>query len=132
VVEGELRSTSDDKLEKEKRKIIEVFQTAAGECGCQIEIAEELSFSSFGIDPGSEGAILLAKAMRDCGVEPNFVSTGGGSDANIFNQDNLAMMTVNVGMVGAHSKDEYILKEDLSTVARILTRLIRLAAGAEH
>lgn len=131
VVQGELRSLSEERLEEERRAMVDRFRQVADRCGCRVEVQVERSFSRFRIDTSSDPVAELRRAMEGCGLKPWFARTGGGSDANVLNQGHLEMITLNVGLVNAHSIEEYIMKEDLLNVSRILVRLALMGALEE-
>jgi len=131
VVQGELRSLSEERLEEERRAMVDRFRQVADRTGCRVEVQVKRSFSRFSIDTSSAPVAELCRAMEECGLEPWFARTGGGSDANVLNQGDLEMITLNVGLANAHSSEEFILKEDLLNVSRILVCLALMGAPEE-
>lgn len=127
-VDAEVRSLDPEALEREKDFVLRCFTDACRESQCELALAEERSFVGYRVDRQGVPARLLAGAMQDCGIEPSFAASGGGSDANILNQAGFEMITMNIGLVNAHSKQEYILKRDLLDITRILMRLATLAS----
>ncbi len=121
LVEGEVRSLDKTRLEKERDLVLATFRREAAAGGCNLEEYMEASFEAFQVDTSSAPVQLLAKAMRECGLEPSFVSSGGGSDANILNKAGFTMLNVGIGLVDAHSRSESILKKDLCDTARLVT-----------
>jgi len=129
VVECELRSFSEERLDTERDLVIKSFERAAEDTGCELDIQVERSFRQFKLDPSSTPVIFLAAALKECGFEPKLNASGGGSDANIFNRQGVPTSVMNIGLVNAHSKEEYILKEDLHGIARSITALAFIAAN---
>lgn len=128
VVEGELRSHSEGRLDEERELVLESFRKAAQESGCELECEVAHSFSRFELDASSTPVRLLSIALQECGFEPVMCSSGGGSDANIFNHQGFQVAVMNIGLVNAHCKDEFIMKEELHGIARAAERLAFLAA----
>jgi tripeptide aminopeptidase len=126
VVEGEIRSLSEGRLEEERERMVEQFKQVAGSRGCGLDLEVERSFPGFKLDPDAKPVQHLLKAMRMCGVEPDLITSGGGSDANVFNVRGITAATMNIGLVNAHSQQEYVLKEDLVTVTRIVSSLVSM------
>lgn len=120
VVQGEVRSLSDERLSEERRRVSTVFEDAARDCGCTLEINEERSFQRFEIDTGSRHVRLITRAMAECGIEPFFITSGGGSDANVLNEKGVEAVNLNMGFHNAHSERELICKDDLFAGARLL------------
>jgi len=61
--------------------------------------------------------------MRDCGVDPFFITSGGGSDANVFNAAGMQMLNINIGIEDAHSLCESVNMSDMLAVTRLMLRL---------
>jgi tripeptide aminopeptidase len=56
-------------------------------------------------------------------------TTGGGSDANIFNSVGLKAANLAVGMQNAHTTEECLDSKDLVNVVRILWDMIQMSAA---
>ncbi len=127
VAEGEIRSMSETRLDGERDHMVEAFQRAAAGRGCALKVEVERSFEHFRLDPGAAPVRLLSEALKRIGIEPVLRSSGGGSDANVFNRAGLEMVVMQIGLSMAHSTEEYILKDDLHDVARAVAETVRLA-----
>jgi len=134
VVEGEIRSMSDERLEAERDRIVSSFQKSAEAAGCELVTEIEHSFQHFKLDAASTPVYQLAMALKSCGFEPGLTSSGGGSDANVLNRAGLSLAVMNIGLVNAHSTQELIKKDQMEGVARVIARLAYAAAdeGAER
>ncbi len=66
-------------------------------------------------------------AARNLHFPARLVSSGGGSDANIFNNLGIACANLGIGMKKVHTTEEFIKVEDLVNIARLLLEIIRLA-----
>jgi tripeptide aminopeptidase len=129
VVESEIRSLSEGRLDAERDLVVKSFEKAAEETGCELEMQIARSFRQFKLDPSSTPVIFLAAALKECGFEPTLKASGGGSDANILNRQGLPTAVMNIGLVNAHSKEEYILKSELHGIARSVTALAFIAGN---
>ncbi len=123
VVEGEIRSLESSRLEQERDAMIGAFKSAARRHGCKIGIEVDRTFEQFRLPSDSNPVIYLSAALEECGFNPRLARSGGGSDANILNRAGFEMAVMQIGLANAHSKDEYILKEDLVAVARVINKL---------
>lgn len=128
-VEGELRSHSDERLDAERARVISNFERAAEEGGCTLEMEIARSFERFQLDGSSVPVRFIAAALKDCGFEPFLGRSGGGSDANILNKEGLEVAVMNIGLVNAHSKEEFIMKDELVGIARAVERLAFISAA---
>ena len=128
VIEGEVRSRDPEKLERARREVLEGFEAAAREHGCELEPEVERTFEQFRLESGSAPVRFLAASLEESGFDPFLCSSGGGSDANVLNRRGIETAVMNIGLVNAHSTDEYITKADLAGIARTVERLAGLAA----
>jgi len=120
VVTCEVRGLSDARAEEEKSKMREAFELAASGAGCSLEVEETCSFRRFAIDTGSEHVRHIASSMEACGIEPFYITSGGGSDANVFNEHGIEAVNINMGFRDAHSGRESVGKADLAAAASLL------------
>lgn len=123
VVEGEIRSLESSRLEQERDAMIGAFKSAARRHGCKIGIEVDRTFEQFHLPSDSHPVRYLSAALVECGFNPSLARSGGGSDANILNHAGFEMAVMQIGLANAHSKDEYILKEDLVAAARVVNKL---------
>lgn len=125
VLNGELRSHSKETLEKTRSRIFETARKIADEAGAVITIDDQLEYSSYRIRNDDPYVRFMEGVFRDCGTTPVHVVTGGGADANIFNQRGIETLNISSGMQKVHSKDEFIYLEDLyKGCAVVLTAVI--------
>ena len=66
-------------------------------------------------------------AVRSLGLTPELVSTGGGSDCNVFNAHGIAAVDLAIGMSEVHTCQEFIKVADLELSARLVEALIEQA-----
>lgn len=133
IVEGEIRSLSDGRLAEEVAGMSRAFRDAASGSGCSLDVETERSFQRFAIDTGSPHVGRIEGAMSRCGIEPFFLKSGGGSDANVFNEMGVETVNINAGFENPHSLRESIRKEDLLALTRLLVELatdVEVGGGA--
>ena len=73
-----------------------------------------------------EFAKEVIKSYKNVGVEAKEVIIGGGSDANFFAEEGFNSLIVGVGMEKVHTKEEYIVLEDLENTTRALIDYLKL------
>ena len=113
VIQGEIRSHRSDVLEKTRDTIFHTARRLADEHHAAIIISEEEEYKAFKIDAAEPFLPFLEGVFRKCGIEPVYVQTGGGSDANVFNEQGIIAINISTGMEKVHSTDEYISLKDL-------------------
>jgi tripeptide aminopeptidase len=107
------------------------FAAAAGEC--EVDTRLEESYRGYRFRRDDRPVQLAARALERCGVQPRYVLTGGGADANVFNAAGLECVNLANGMVDIHTPDERIAVEDLERMVDVTLALVdeaRLAAPA--
>ena len=124
VVEGEVRSLEEERLVEEREKMISSFERSASSSGCEVKIDVSRSFESFHVNIDSYPVRLLIDCMKEFGVTPRFLTSGGGSDNNILAQSGKSLVTMSTGMINPHSTDESIREDDVRLLANILLRVI--------
>ena len=108
-----------------KNEIFESARSAASVCGAEIEITGQEEYAAFNISSDDQFLKYIESVFRSCGIEPELSSTGGGSDANIFNKNSITAINISNGMQSVHSTDEFILIEDLCRGAEIVFCAVR-------
>ncbi|XMB86457.1 M20/M25/M40 family metallo-hydrolase [Mycoplasmatota bacterium WC44] len=103
---GEARSLSDKKLEKQSQHMKDCFEKAAKDFGAQVEVEITKSFSSFKTDINSDFAQEVKSNLESLGHEVNFISTGGGSDANIYAEHGINSIIMSTGLDKPHTLEE--------------------------
>lgn len=113
IIKGELRSQNEGDLEKTKQALFKTAETVAKQNGAQLEIAGREEYKAFRIDENDPFLRFLDEIYKKCGLEPVHTTTGGGSDANIFNQNGIMAINISTGMQKVHSTEEHIHIKDL-------------------
>ena len=72
---------------------------------------------------------LAERAFARMGLETQCLSSGGGSDVNVFNLKGLPSVNLAAGMERVHTSDEYISVESLQQLLSFLLALIEEAAA---
>jgi tripeptide aminopeptidase len=120
VLRGELRSRSGPELETTRKKIFDRALSIAEAHGAEIAISPYEEYRSFTFPESDPFLRFLCGVFRKCGKEPLLVPTGGGSDANIFNERGMKAVNMATGMRRVHSTDEHIYLGDLHDGCRLL------------
>ncbi len=126
-IAGEARSHVDEKLERQVTSMLEAVSYAAAAGGVDVEVAVVDEFQGFNIGPGHLAYDLALQAFADIDIRPEPVSTGGGSDVNVFNLKGVPSVNLSAGMEQVHTPDEYISVESLHQCHQLLLAIIRKA-----
>jgi tripeptide aminopeptidase len=121
---GEARSRELGKLEEQTARMVAALAGAADRHGARPEIQVERAYDGYTLSEGHPIVRRLADACRTVGVEPNFVPSGGGSDANIYNAHGIEVVNLSVGMDNVHTTDEYVAVADIVAAAEIVLTFV--------
>ena len=121
---GEARSHDDDKLADLVREMTETMAFAATLEECEVETVVSRSYRSYRFRKDDDSVRLAAAALERTGYTPEFVSTGGGADANVFNERGLACVNLSNGMAEIHTPDEHIAVADLEAMVEVTLALL--------
>jgi tripeptide aminopeptidase len=121
---AEARSRNQAKLEAQVAHMVQVMQEAAAEFGGQVEIEVKPSYPAFRLAQDSAPVRLATRAAERLGLPVRIASSGGGSDANIFNGNGIPMAVLSVGYEEIHSTRERIALEELKRLAAWVLAII--------
>lgn len=121
TINGEARSRCETSLQSyiDELKTICEEVTSHWETECIFE--SEREYNGYHLEEESELISRLKRSAEVIGKEPQVMGTGGGSDANFFNEKGIPSAVISCGMAKVHTFKEEILLQDLyDTVEMIL------------
>lgn len=130
-LEGEVRSLDRKKMEALTSEIIETFTKAVEAAGAKSEVKVTFEYPEFRLDPEMSVIRYASQAAEKAGLQVRYETSGGGSDANIFNAAGIPTANLGIGMQQVHTKEEFLEVKDLTDDVRWLIELIQLTAGRE-
>ncbi len=128
VIEGEVRSISDEKLKHFTSLLTDSFQKTVQREGGTVETEVETMYGGYSIAADHPILQLLQKAASRLNIPVNLHSTGGGSDTNIINGKGIPAVDISVGMCNVHSTDEQIAISDIVKACELVLEIIRTHA----
>ena len=134
ILNGEIRSHDHQKLEAQWKRMVEAFESATSEKVKddlpKVVFSREQDYPLMKVPEEHELVRLALEAARKLGRTLRLTSTGGGSDANIFNGRGLPCAIYGTGMRRVHSTEEYLPLDDLIRAAELSLQIV-LEAGNE-
>ncbi len=127
VVSGECRSLDESRLAQVLAGMVDSLQMGAAEAGVDVDINLTHEYTGFSLSPGTAIVRLSRAAVAAAGLEPSLVTSGGGSDANVFNLRGIPTVNFDCGMSAVHTADEHLTLEDLVRLARVILSIVHLA-----
>ncbi len=107
-LQGEIRSLDTAKVQEQIAALTATLESTAKEFGGRVEIAVVPCYPAYKLEEEALPARLAAIAARKIGVPVRFKSTGGGSDANIFNHRGVPSVVLSSGYEKVHTTAERI------------------------
>ncbi len=133
TIEAEARSRNADKLTEQIANMREALERAASNAAARIDIRIDREYSAYMLGEDCPAVKTAVEAARAAGIAPELRTSGGGSDANVFNHIGLPTATLGIGMRNCHTAKEHIYVSDLEAVARFVYEIVmRAAAGAKE
>ena len=125
TLRGEVRSLDDNKALGLINIIKAIFTEKAYLSGGAIEFNYEVEFNAYHINSDEEVIKRYVNALsRINDKKINYHKTFGGSDNNNLRKNNINGVVIGNGMRKPHSKEEYILIDDLIDTANLVFNLI--------
>lgn len=125
VAEGELRSISEQKLNKYTDQWVQSFTESIKMEKAVLEVKVERSYDGFFVPEDHAIMALLKKATDSLGLPLLPHSTGGGSDTNILNTKGITAVNISVGMTNVHSTNEQIAISDMAKATELVLEIIK-------
>jgi tripeptide aminopeptidase len=123
-VELETRSLDDIRASEVVSEMVDALAEAATDSSCDVETSVERLFQSYRLPRTAPAVEVAAAALRDCEIEPVYMTTGGGSDANVFIPAGLPVVNLANGTERNHQPDESVTVEALETMLEVTIALL--------
>jgi tripeptide aminopeptidase len=124
---ADVRSHDPKKLADLVREMLESITFAASLEDCQVETKVHKSYNGYLFKRDDEAVRIASSALERSGFEPSFTLSGGGADANVFNERGLACVNLANGMAEIHTPDEHISVTDLERMVDVTLALVDVA-----
>jgi len=123
----DVRAHDESKLSGVIREMLETITFAAALEQCEAETTVEESYRGYRFARGDLPVTLACAALERAGVQPRLGLTGGGADANVFNERGKACVNLANGMMEIHTPDEHIAVADLERMVDVTLALVEVA-----
>jgi tripeptide aminopeptidase len=127
TLEAEARSHDMGKLGAVVQEMLDACTFAATVSECAVELEAAPAFHGYRFRESDPAVQLAATALRSAGFEPSYALSGGGADANVFNERGLSCVNLANGMAEIHTPDEHIAVADLEAMVEVTLALVDAA-----
>jgi len=132
ILEGEVRSRNEAKLEKYTKILKQIVEDTAQEFKAKAKVKVNREYYCYNLSTDDRVVKIATKAAKDIGLEPLLHPSGGGSDANVFNKKGFPSVDLAIGMEKVHTVDEYILVKNLKNTVEYILSIINIVALGEN
>jgi tripeptide aminopeptidase len=124
----EARSLDDGRAGEVVSSMVDAIAEAASEADCDVETSVERHFQGYRLARTAPVVEVAADALRSRGIEPVYINTGGGSDANALFVAGLPVLNVANGTERNHEPDESVTVEALEQMLDVTLAIVEEAA----
>lgn len=128
-VELEARSLDEDRASAVAGEMMDQLTAAATDAECDVETTVEQLFRAYRLSRSAPPVEAAAAALVALGIEPSYVATGGGSDANVLIAAGLPTLNVANGTERNHQPDESVTVEALEQMLDVIYGIVERSAG---
>ncbi|QZY56629.1 M20/M25/M40 family metallo-hydrolase [Crassaminicella profunda] len=121
---AETRSLNNEKLRVQSEHMIECFKKASEKYGAKLECEVTNMYKAFKIEKDDNLVKTVENVCNKLGIKSNATSTGGGSDANIYNYNGIKAINLGTGMSKAHTLEEHITIQSLIDITNVALGLM--------
>ena len=121
---AEARCHDEAKLGDFVQEMLDAFSFAATETECDVETTMSKSYDGYRLKRDETAVALAAAAFARRGFEPRYGLSGGGADANVFNQRGRRCVNLSHGVFGFHTPDEHVAVADLEAMVDVTVALV--------
>jgi tripeptide aminopeptidase len=128
-VELEARSLDEARAGVVVGELVDALSEAASDAECDVETSVERLFRGYRLQRTAPPVVAAAAALEANGIEPAYITTGGGSDANALITAGLPMLNVANGTQRNHQPDESVTVEALERMLDVTLGIVAASAG---
>jgi len=128
-IQGEARSLDDGRASRTIGAMVDVCTWAASEHECDVDLEVTEMFRGYRLSSKAQSVTIARAALERSGVEARETSTGGGSDANVFQARGFPCVNLANGTKGAHQPDESVTVDALETMLDVALGLVHHSAA---
>jgi tripeptide aminopeptidase len=128
--EAEARSRDPGTLAAIVQEMLDAIGFAASTSDCTAETQIEDTYRGYTFAVDEPAVTIAADGLRRAGYAPTTAFSGGGADANVFNERSLPCVNLANGMLDIHTADERIAVADLDAMVEVTLAIVEAAREA--
>lgn len=119
-ITGEARSRDEGKLERQIQHMRTCLEKAAANFGGQVEFNDVLLYTAINLQRSPELIRILESAAKKVNLQLDYRTSGGGSDANIFNGFGMPSVNLSAAYNSMHTTKEYVEIDEMIKLTRLI------------
>lgn len=140
VLKGEARSHDPELLDRQTQHMRQCLEEAAAGHEVQrdgkryqarVDAKIERDYDRMDVPDGAPIVQLVRAAARNLNCDLKTTATGGGCDANVFNQKGLQVANLATGMRAIHTVSEWLDLKDLHLCASMVLEIVKVNARTQ-
>lgn len=124
-LEMEARSLKLSGLDKITREMINALKKSAKMTGAVLNYEIIREYDGFEVTEDAIPVQIAKKAIRKLKLRPKIISSGGGSDVNIFNSKGKIAVNLSAGMENVHTNKEFVKVEQLKKLSGLVLEICK-------
>ena len=130
-LQAEARSHDPQMVTALVQEMLDAIGFAASVSDCTAETRIDDTYRGYAFSEDEPAVRLAVAALRRAGYRPTTSLTGGGADANVFNERGLPCVNLANGMTDIHTPDERIAVADLEAMVEVTLAIVEEACELE-
>jgi tripeptide aminopeptidase len=126
-IQAEARSRDPATVATLVQEMLDAIGFAASTSDCTAETTIEDTYRGYTFAEDEPAVQLAAEGLRRAGYEVTLGFSGGGADANVFNERGLPCVNLANGMTDIHTPDEHIAVADLEGMVEVTLGIVEAA-----
>jgi tripeptide aminopeptidase len=126
---AEARCQDEDRLHDFVQEMVDAFAFAATATDCEVETTLRKSYVGYRFKQSDDVVQRAATALQRCGHEVSYALSGGGADANVFNEHGRRCLNLATAMTDIHTPNEHIAVADLEAMVEVTLALVEVAGS---
>ena len=126
-IQAEARSRDPATVATLVQEMLDAIGFAASTSDCTAETSIEDTYRGYTFSADDPAVLLAAEGLRRAGYEVTTGFSGGGADANVFNERGLPCVNLANGMTDIHTPDEHIAVADLEGMVEVTLAIVEAA-----
>lgn len=119
-IHAEARSLDNQKMKIQVEKMKAAFEQAAEKYGGSAQVNVTVMYPSYKQNKEEKVVQIAERAIKDIKRESRLLSSGGGSDANVFAGYDIPTVNLAIGYEEIHTTNERIATKELIKIAELI------------